>query len=142
MITPLYNFAMPLIRFDTGDLAELPTKWKCSCGRLHPLIGLVYGRKSNLLRTGKWAWRRPDLRSEEIEAHLPGCRWQVVQISARKAELRYMRLTKNAVVDEAGALGHASEALGPGISIVVREVAALGASASGKFPCLVNQAKD
>jgi phenylacetate-CoA ligase len=141
VITPLYNFAMPLIRFDTGDLAELRAGG-CSCGRQHPLIGAVYGRKSNLLRAGKWAWMRPDLRSEEIEAHLPGCRWQMVQTSARKAELRYMRLTKNAVVDEVGVLSHASEALGPGISIVVREVAALGASASGKFPCFVSQVKD
>jgi phenylacetate-CoA ligase len=141
VITPLYNFAMPLIRFDTGDLAELKAGG-CNCGRQHPRIGPVYGRPSNLRRIGKWAWIRPDLRSEEIEAHFPGCRWQVVQTSARKAELRYMRLTQNAMVDEAGALGYAREALRPGISVIVREVAALGAGASGKFPCFVSQAKD
>lgn len=137
VITPLYNFAMPLIRFDTGDLARL--KEGCGCGRQHPLIDPVYGRPSNLLRTGQSAWMRPDLVSAVIERHLADCRWQVVQTSARQAELRYMRLKTNAATDEKAAREHVKKALGSRMSVVVREVAALGPSASGKFLAFVNQ---
>jgi phenylacetate-CoA ligase len=138
VITPLYNFAMPLIRFDTGDLAMYKADM-CSCGRQHPLIGPVYGRPANLMRIGKSAWTRPDLVSEAIERHLPDCRWQVVQASPRRAELRYMRRKPSAMVNEAGARKQAGQALGSGLSVIVREVAALGPSASGKFLSFVRQ---
>lgn len=137
VITPLYNFATPLIRFDTGDLARL--KGDCVCGRRHPLIELVYGRPSNLLRDGKSAWMRPDLASEEIERHLPDSRWQVVQTSARTAELRYMRLPGGKGVDAVAAAHHVRSALGGGIAVTAPEVAALGPGAGGKFLAFVNQ---
>ncbi len=43
VITPLYSYAMPLIRYRTGDLAELPSSdfsftQRCSCGRSLPGI--------------------------------------------------------------------------------------------------------
>ena len=139
VVTPLYNFAMPLIRFDTGDLAKL-REGGCSCGRHHRLIDAIYGRPSNLLHSGSAAWTRPDLSSEEMEKHLPGCRWQLVQTAPKRTVLRYMRCTANAMIDEATARCYVKSVLGSKISIAVREVAALGPSASGKFLSFVNQA--
>ncbi len=42
-ITPLQNYAMPLIRYRVGDRAA-PTSKPCPCGRPFPLLKAVYGR--------------------------------------------------------------------------------------------------
>ena len=42
-ITPLQNYAMPLIRYRVGDRAA-PTSKPCTCGRPFPLLQAVYGR--------------------------------------------------------------------------------------------------
>lgn len=43
VVTGLTNFAMPLLRYDTGDLAE-PVSGPCACGRTLPSFGEITGR--------------------------------------------------------------------------------------------------
>ena len=46
--TNLFNFAMPFIRYNLGDLC-IPTNRVCSCGRKLPLISSIAGRDNDLL---------------------------------------------------------------------------------------------
>jgi len=46
--TSLWNFSMPLIRYDTEDLCETSNE-KCECGRDLPLIKKLYGRQSDII---------------------------------------------------------------------------------------------
>lgn len=48
--TCLHNFAMPFIRYKTGDLA-VPSDHSCPCGRKHPLIDGIVGRNIDFVRT-------------------------------------------------------------------------------------------
>jgi phenylacetate-CoA ligase len=43
IVTPLHNLAMPLIRYDIGDMALRPTA-ECSCGSSLPILGTIRGR--------------------------------------------------------------------------------------------------
>ena len=47
IVTALNNAAMPLIRYDTDDLAEAVSP-QCPCGRTLPSFGQVYGRYSRI----------------------------------------------------------------------------------------------
>lgn len=47
VVTALNNSAMPLIRYDTDDLAEAVSA-ECPCGRTLPSFGRVYGRYSRI----------------------------------------------------------------------------------------------
>jgi len=50
--TSLHNFAMPLIRYRTGDLIEIKRDEKrCACGRGLPLCARILGREQDLLVT-------------------------------------------------------------------------------------------
>jgi len=49
IITDLRNSAMPLIRYDTGDLASL--KEECECGRGLPVFGELLGRQNDFIPT-------------------------------------------------------------------------------------------
>lgn len=133
--TPLYNFALPLIRYDTGDWARL--SGPCGCGRQHPLIDTTYGRPANLMRIPGPGWMRPDLSSRHIDEVLPDCRWQLAQMGPGQVELRYMRYPVNSAVDDARAVHYVKSVLGPEIIVTIREVAALGPSAGGKFSSFV-----
>ncbi len=54
VVTALLSFAMPLIRYDLGDMA-VPGD-ACDCGRGLPVVARVMGRQSNfaVLPTGSW----------------------------------------------------------------------------------------
>jgi phenylacetate-CoA ligase len=58
LITDLFNYATPLVRYELGDFAA----WGeiCSCGRTSPVVEKIYGRKRNLVRTptGERYWPR------------------------------------------------------------------------------------
>jgi phenylacetate-CoA ligase len=50
--TSLYNYAMPLIRYEVGDLVEEYDKPRlCSCGRALPLVKSIKGRKEDVVVT-------------------------------------------------------------------------------------------
>jgi len=48
--TGFWNMAMPLIRYDIGDLVEI-REGTCSCGRQFPMIKRIVGRDSNFIVT-------------------------------------------------------------------------------------------
>ncbi len=50
LATSLYNYAMPFIRYDTGDLGTI-TDETCSCGRGHKFLKELVGRTTDLLVT-------------------------------------------------------------------------------------------
>ncbi|VAV85124.1 hypothetical protein MNBD_DELTA01-222 [hydrothermal vent metagenome] len=56
VITTLHNFAMPLLRYEIGDYAEVGGK--CACGRGLPVLRRIMGRQRNLitLPDGKQHW--------------------------------------------------------------------------------------
>jgi phenylacetate-CoA ligase len=47
--TDLFNYAMPFIRYDTGDMGIYSSE-ECSCGRKLPLMKQVLGRTTDMLR--------------------------------------------------------------------------------------------
>lgn len=49
LATSLYNYAMPFLRYDTGDLGILSGE-KCECGRELPLLKKIIGRTTDYLR--------------------------------------------------------------------------------------------
>lgn len=48
LLTCLYNYAMPLIRYDVGDVGR-PTAEMCSCGRGLPMMRNIEGRVNDFL---------------------------------------------------------------------------------------------
>lgn len=52
LITPLDVRVMPLLRFDTGDLAVAP-RTACACGKAGPCIERLDGRRASLLETAR-----------------------------------------------------------------------------------------
>jgi phenylacetate-CoA ligase len=50
VLTDLYNYVRPFVRYNTGDLA-IAAAGVCACGRGFPLLGPIEGRSQECLRT-------------------------------------------------------------------------------------------
>lgn len=50
LATSLYNYAMPFIRYDTGDNGHI-IEDVCDCGRRYPLLKEIAGRTTDILFT-------------------------------------------------------------------------------------------
>ncbi len=97
VVTPLYNFAMPLLRYEIGDYAQAGAV--CPCGRGLPVITRILGRTRNMLTLpdGNKLWPRlSELRYEDI---LPVEQFQLVQKSINMLELRLVA-KRRATADE------------------------------------------
>jgi phenylacetate-CoA ligase len=87
VITSLHNYAMPLIRYQIGDYAEVGEI--CPCGRGLPVLTRILGRKRNMLRLPNGEVRWPIV-GGPIPKHLnlPPRQYQLVQKSLEVIEVR------------------------------------------------------
>jgi phenylacetate-CoA ligase len=86
VVTPLYNYAMPLLRYELGDEAEVGAP--CACGRGLPVLSRIVGRLENylILKTGE---RRPvNLGHYRISAIREIREFQLAQTDLERIELR------------------------------------------------------
>lgn len=88
VVSPLHNFAMPLLRYDTGDFAEVGER--CACGRgLQSLVRILGRRRNRLfLPNGDTTW--PNLSSLPWVELAPAMhRFQLLQRKDHSLLLRY-----------------------------------------------------
>ncbi|MEQ1899986.1 MAG: hypothetical protein ABL866_04565 [Devosia sp.] len=87
VVTPLYNYAQPLIRYDQGDLAV--TGGPCACGRTLGVIASIAGRTAHLFRFPDGRNISMSLSVEEQRKF--GARyWQIAQVAPLVIEVRYV----------------------------------------------------
>lgn len=86
VVTPLHNFATPLLRYAVGDFAEVGPP--CPCGRGLPVLTRILGRSRNMLTlpTGQQIW--PELEGATFVEVAPVSQFQIVQTGLTDLELR------------------------------------------------------
>ncbi len=134
VVTPLHNFATPLIRYDIGDFAAVGQP--CACGRGLPVISQVFGRRQNMLVMPDGTSKVTLLSSsdlQDIAACAPVRRYQFVQRTTDLLELRVVA-EDGLSDDQASALQRwaAAKFQFPG-TVMVIGVPDLPRSPSGKF---------
>lgn len=101
VVTPFYNTASPLIRYEQGDIAvfgEAP----CTCGRTLPIMASVLGRMSAIFRHPSGAVQHryyPEVAREKLRCSL----WQIAQVGSLDFEVRYVPVDWDVPADEAAA---------------------------------------
>lgn len=77
VVTPLHNFATPLIRYAIGDHAEVGPP--CACGRGLPVLRRILGRTRNMVRlpNGESHWAA--LESQRFAEIAPIVQYQLIQ---------------------------------------------------------------
>lgn len=132
VVTPLYNYAMPLIRYHVGDYGVLSPD-PCECGRTLPVLERICGRSRNIFRfvDGSTIW--PVLMSRDIHSFVPIKQFQVVQITHTDIELRYVPSLEERAPDLDGLTNYIRTRLHPSVNVQIKETTDIPRSAGGKF---------
>lgn len=86
VVTPLHNFATPLLRYEVGDYAEVGEA--CPCGRGLPVLRRILGRVRNVLIGPKGERYWPTFGSRTFTQIAPILQHQFVQKSVDTLEAR------------------------------------------------------
>jgi phenylacetate-CoA ligase len=97
LVTPLHNFAMPLLRYQVGDEAEVGTP--CSCGRGLKSLKRIVGRMEDYVRLRSGERRRLDLEHYKISQIRAVKEFQLVQNRVDHIELRLVVFGKLSATD-------------------------------------------
>lgn len=92
IVTPLHNYATPMLRYALGDYAEVGET--CDCGRGLPVIRRILGRTRNMvtLPDGRKFWPSPGIADYAKVA--PVLQAQLVQRSMEHIEVRLVTSAK------------------------------------------------
>lgn len=138
VVTPLHNFAMPLIRYAIGDYAEVGEP--CASGRGLPVIRRIYGRVRNVLTspTGSRVW--PSLNHSGLESIAPLRRFQLLQ--TRDLAIRLRMVVDRPLTPEEAAAARAAmvRAVGPDFEVHLDYVDEIPRSPRGKLEDVISEA--
>jgi phenylacetate-CoA ligase len=132
LVTPLHNFAMPLIRYEIGDFAEVGAE--CPCGRGLPVLTKILGRQRGmaLMPNGDRRWPSLEIPKDAGPA-LPIKQFQLVQKSLWDAELFLVVWSPLSPDQEVMARTWAQMALGFAIGVTIKYVDSIPRGPTGKY---------
>ncbi len=131
VVTPLHNFATPLIRYEVGDYAEVGPP--APCGRGLPVLTRIVGRVRNMLikPDGSRIW--PEIGSDSMGGVVPVRQLQIVQTELRRIEARIVPRQPFTFEQQLALTAHLTKKLGKEFRIVIRYVDEIERSPTGKY---------
>ena len=137
LLTALHNFAMPLLRYEIGDYAEVGKL--CSCGRTLPVLSSIMGRRRNMLvlPDGRKIW--PSLgRIYKETSHLVR-QFQFVQKSLDRIEARLVNERQFTATEKAWFADILQESLRYPFAIDIIYLEEIPRSRGGKFEDFISE---
>ena len=131
VVTPLHNFAMPLVRYDIGDYAEAGPP--CPCGRGLPVLRRILGRVRNMLILPDGGVRWPDVQQPISRAGLPVIQFQVVQRTRTALEVRLVVERALSAAEEDALRASLNEHCGAAFDVSFIYVSEVPRSRGGKY---------
>ena len=137
VVTALHNFAMPLVRYDIQDYAEVGTP--CACGRGLPVLRRILGRVRNMLTTadGRRYW--PVFGTRALMDTVPLRQYQFVQKGFDLVEARIVADAPFTAAQDAAFRERVLSQLPAGMRLQVSYPDRIERSASGKFEEFVSE---
>jgi phenylacetate-CoA ligase len=138
VVTDLYNYAMPFVRYANGDRAV--AGGRCDCGRGLPLLSEIAGRQADMLTTPDGR-RVSGLYFPHLLKDFPAVRrFQVVQEgpAAIVLEVEAPDVTREELDRISTAV---LTVLGPTVRFTIRTVSEIALSPAGKLLVVVNRAQ-
>jgi phenylacetate-CoA ligase len=135
IVTPFYNTALPLIRYEQGDAAEfLPS---CACGSSLPLIGNISGRQDQFFRFPEGIRTATGMSQQLLRENLNALAFQLAQVETYKLELRYVPADKNRPVTPDPVIAHLRQLIHPKLDVIFKPVETVPLNAGGKHQRIV-----
>jgi phenylacetate-CoA ligase len=137
VVTGLHNFAMPLLRYDIGDYAEVGGP--CPSGRGLPVLTRIMGRQRNMLvdRAGNEYWPAFGVRS--MIAIAPIRQFQLAQVAVDKVEARLVPERPLRADEQAELRAHLAARMPASVTVELKLLEDIPRTAGGKYEDFVNE---
>jgi phenylacetate-CoA ligase len=136
VVSTLHNFAMPLLRYASGDYAEIGEP--CRCGRGLPVLRRIAGRQRNMLLRPDGVRHWPSFPSEAWREIAPVAQIQLVQDAADHVTARVVAPREIAAEEQARFIAALQDCLGWPFRITLTRVDAIARGAGGKYEDFVS----
>lgn len=137
--TSLYNFSMPLLRYEVDDVVLVEPDKRCACGREFPLVSAIAGRQSEVIMTPEGeAITAAFLVFEDVPEVLAG---QILQESLDELRVRIVPDAPFSSAAEARLTSRLRTLVGPTMKITTERCESVEAlrGASGKVSSVVSK---
>lgn len=135
VVTDLFSYAMPLIRYETGDLGVLGER--CSCGLDGPILERLHGRTVQSVYNTQGVRVLPFFIEDVMEPFTDIIQYQFIQDGEKEYTLKVV-CPRGAYFDETQAVSHIKYWMGNDAVVNVRIVDEIEKLESGKRPYVVN----
>lgn len=135
VVTDLYNRAMPMLRYDTGDLGVM--SHECECGLHGKVLKRVEGRRSDFIRATNGGLLSPVSVINAMWEYSDLRQWQFIQHGVREYEMKLNSETK-VYAREQEMLRDIKSYIGEDAKIKVTYVHEIPLLASGKRKSVLN----
>jgi phenylacetate-CoA ligase len=132
VLTSYYNFAMPFIRYDIGDLA-VAAQGPCPCGRTLPRLAAVLGRQRNVFTFSDGSQYAPYYWRPMFCAEIDAKQLQIVQTAVDAIEVRYVPHEGTKIPDPAKLEEIGRKKIHPTVMVRAVPVAEIARDPSGKI---------
>jgi phenylacetate-CoA ligase len=130
VITPFFSTALPLIRYDQGDTAELLPP--CTCKSRLPVLGKITGRQDQLLQFPDGLRSATGINQKLLRENLNALAFQLAQIATFKLELRFVSADVNKQVNADPIIAHIRELIHPKLEVILKPVEKIPLNSGGK----------
>lgn len=139
--TSLHNDVMPLIRYETNDIAILNSESKCSCGRQLPLVKRIIGRSDDFL-IGSEMRILPSVNFYTLFFNFPEIAgFQIIQNTINNIELRLVYWRPLGENKRLEMINELKNRFGPAINIHLVENQGFIQVGEGKRPVIIQKVK-
>jgi phenylacetate-CoA ligase len=141
VVTHLGNYAMPLLRYRTGDLVARSSD-PCPCGRSAGTLSKVVGRRESLIRRPSGGYLHPFVFMLFIQRFGKILKYRITQRSTLGLEV-LLQLQENLTqAEETDLIAYFESQLGPGGKVVLRRVAEIPVARGGKYQFIASEVAD
>lgn len=137
VLTSFYNYAMPFIRYEIGDFAQV-AQVNSDCEVTLPRLNRIMGRYRNTFTLGDGRIIYPNPPMSRFREFFSYRQIQIVQTGCEELEVRYVPAETNQSPDASGLERWLQDELDPGFQVRLVPVDAIPAQASGKFEDFVS----
>lgn len=137
VLTTLVNAAMPLMRYDIGDIGFLGGE--CACGLTLPKLTLTVGRRRRLFEFSDGTQIAPIFGMEWFADTFPVVQWQLAQVGPEALELRFSSPAAEDALDYERVTDSLRAYFQRSVSVAYKRYAHMQVGAGGKIDQFVKE---
>ncbi len=135
VVTPFFSTALPLVRYEQGDSAEI--QYHCTCKSGLPVIANISGRQDQFMRFPEGIRSATGLDQKLIRENLNALAFQIAQVETFKLEFRFVPADTAKEINPDPIVAQIRKLIHPKLDVVFKPMKEIPLNSGGKHQRIV-----